>query len=70
MVTKVHYPAETKWKAVQTREEGYSRREVMETLGIRNVTQLKTWMKWYRNGETHRFHQPVGRRYGALQGCG
>ncbi|QOS97467.1 IS3 family transposase [Brevibacterium sp. JNUCC-42] len=45
------------------REEGYSRREVMETLGIRNVTQLKTWMKWYRNGETHRFHQPVGKQY-------
>ncbi|QOS97365.1 transposase [Brevibacterium sp. JNUCC-42] len=63
MVTKVHYPAETKWKAVQMREEGYSRREVMETLGIRNVTQLKTWMKWYRNGETHRFHQPVGKQY-------
>lgn len=63
MGTKVHYPAETKWKAVQMREEGYSQREVMDTLGIQNVTQLKTWMKWYRNGETHRFHQPVGKQY-------
>jgi transposase len=63
MGTKVHYPAETKWKAVEMKMEGYSRREIMETLGIKNITQLKTWMRWYRNGETHRFNQPVGKQY-------
>ncbi len=35
----------------------------MEQLNIRNKTQLKTWMKWYRNGETYRFEQPVGKQY-------
>lgn len=32
-------------------------------LNIRNYTQLKTWMRWYRNGEIHRLHQPVGKQY-------
>lgn len=38
-------------------------KEVMEKLGIRNVTQLKVWMKWYREGELHRLEQPVGKQY-------
>lgn len=35
----------------------------MEQLGIRNKTQLKTWMSWYRKGEVHRLEQPVGKQY-------
>ncbi|WP_373408745.1 hypothetical protein [Brevibacillus laterosporus] len=35
----------------------------MEQLGIEDKNQIKTWMKWYRNGETHRFSQPVGKQY-------
>ncbi|WP_442859338.1 MULTISPECIES: hypothetical protein [Bacillus] len=35
----------------------------MDQLGIKNKTQVKTWMKWYHNGETYRFHQPVGKQY-------
>lgn len=35
----------------------------MEQLNIRNQTQLKTWMNWYRNGEIHRLEQPVGKQY-------
>ena len=38
-------------------------KEVMEQLNIRNKTQLKTWMRWYRNGEIHRLHQPIGKQY-------
>ena len=22
-----------------------------------------TWLRWYKNGETHRFNQPVGKQY-------
>ncbi|WP_342427714.1 hypothetical protein [Paenibacillus sp. FSL L8-0158] len=35
----------------------------MEQLGIRNKTQLKTWMRWYRKGEVHRLEQPLGKQY-------
>jgi len=35
----------------------------MELLNIRNETQLKTWMRWYRAGELQRLEQPVGKQY-------
>ena len=63
MVTRVHYPAEIKWKAIEMKEAGYTNHTIMETLGIKNKSQLKTWMRWYRMGQTHRFEQPVGKRY-------
>lgn len=42
---------------------GHSTCEIMKVLGIKNDTQIGTWMNWYRNGETHRFEQPVGKQY-------
>jgi transposase-like protein len=63
MATRVSYPVEVKMKAIQMRLAGVPRRQVMEQLGIRNVTQLKLWMKWYREGEVHRLKQPVGKQY-------
>ncbi|TVZ81246.1 hypothetical protein FB379_11745 [Aeribacillus composti] len=44
------------------KQAGYTNREIMETLGIKNKTQM-TWMRWYKHGETHRFSQPVGKQY-------
>ena len=38
-------------------------KEVMEELNIRNYAQLKTWMRWYWNGEIHRVYQRVGKQY-------
>ncbi|KAA0781861.1 IS3 family transposase, partial [Bacillus sp. BB081] len=38
-------------------------RTIMEKLGIKNVSQIKTWMKWYRTDQTYRFQQPVGKQY-------
>ena len=35
----------------------------MDTLGIKNVSQAKTWWQWYQNDELYRFHQPVGKQY-------
>lgn len=63
MVTRVHYPAEIKRKAIEMKEAGYTNHTIMETLGIKNKSQLKRGMKWYRMGQTHRFEQPVGKQY-------
>lgn len=53
--TRVHYPEETKWKVIEMKKDSYSDRAIMEKLGIKNVSQIKTWMKWYRTGQTYRF---------------
>ncbi|MDN4073902.1 hypothetical protein [Fictibacillus terranigra] len=37
-----------------------TQRSVHERYGIKNNTQIKTWMKWYRENELHRFDQPMG----------
>jgi transposase len=63
LATRVSYPVEVKLKAIELRTAGVPVREVMDQLNIRNKTQLKVWMKWYRNGETHRLGQPVGKQY-------
>ena len=63
MGTRVSYPVEVKMKAIEMRLAKVPVKEIMEELNIRNYTQLKTWMRWYRNGEIHRLHQPVGKQY-------
>lgn len=35
----------------------------METLGIKNDSQIYTWMKWHENKELCRFYQGVGKQY-------
>ncbi len=63
MATRVSYPVEVKLKAIEMRLAGIPVKEVMNELNIKNVTQLKVWMKWYREGELHRLDQPVGKQY-------
>ncbi|MED2142222.1 IS3 family transposase, partial [Bacillus thuringiensis] len=63
MKTRVHYPEEIKWKVIEMKKDGYSNRTIMEKFGIKNVSQIKTWMKWYRTSQTYRFQQPVGKQY-------
>ncbi|WP_371514482.1 IS3 family transposase [Solibacillus sp. R5-41] len=63
MGTRVSYPVEVKMKAIEMRLANVPVKEVMEELDIRNYTQLKRWMHWYRNGEMHRLKQPVGKQY-------
>ncbi|HFU6607953.1 helix-turn-helix domain-containing protein, partial [Bacillus paranthracis] len=48
MKTRVHYPEKIKWKVIEMKKDGHSNRTIMEKLGIKNVSQIKTWMKWYR----------------------
>ena len=57
MGTRVN-PVEIKMKAIEMRLAGVPERVVMDELGIRNKTQLQTWLRWYRNGEMHRLEQP------------
>jgi transposase-like protein len=63
MGTRVSYPVEVKMKAIEMVLAKVPVKEVLEELNIRNRTQLRTWMRWYRNGEIHRLHQPVGKQY-------
>lgn len=45
------------------KKEGYSNCTIIETLGIKIVSKIKTWMKWYRTDQTYRFQKPVGKQY-------
>ena len=63
MKKRVAYPIEVKEAAIQMKLEGKTTREIMDVLNIRSKTQVKTWWKWYRNGESYRFSQGVGKQY-------
>lgn len=58
------YSSETKWAVVKDKMNGQlTNQEIMEKHGIKNVAQIKVWMKWYRNNEIYRFDQPIGKQY-------
>ncbi|PRR89433.1 IS3 family transposase [Bacillus atrophaeus] len=63
MGTRVSYPVEVKQKAVEMRLAGVPMKEIMQELNIKNKTQIKTWVRWHKAGDTHRFEQPVGKQY-------
>lgn len=58
------YSGETKWAVVKEKMSGeLTTKEIMEKYGIKNKSQIETWMRWYRANETHRFDQPIGKQY-------
>ncbi len=63
MGTELSYPVEAKQKAVEMRLAGVPMKEIMQELNIKNKTQVQTWVRWYKAGDTHRFEQPVGKQY-------
>ncbi|WP_336183946.1 IS3 family transposase [Bacillus sp. 205(2023)] len=63
MGTRVSYPIEVKQKAVEMRLAGVPTKEIMQELNIKNKTQVQTWVRWHKAGDTHRFEQPVGKQY-------
>ncbi|QNV51826.1 hypothetical protein GE573_00724 [Bacillus velezensis] len=63
MRARVSYPVEVKQKAVEMRLAGVPVKEIMQELNIKNKTQVQTWVRWYKAGDTHRFEQPVGKQY-------
>ncbi|MHC2453359.1 transposase, partial [Bacillus altitudinis] len=54
---------EVKQKAVEMRLAGVPMKEIMQELNIKNKTQVQTWVRWHKTGDTHRFEQPVGKQY-------
>ncbi|WP_236828961.1 hypothetical protein [Bacillus thuringiensis] len=44
------------------KQEGFKNKEIMDALGIKNVAHIRTWMNWYREDETYRFEQSIGRQ--------
>lgn len=64
IMVKVSYPSEIKWAVVKAKLAGeMTNKEIMERYEIKNVSQIKTWMRWYKNNELYRFEQPVGKQY-------
>jgi transposase len=63
MGTRVSYPVEINMKAVEMRLAGVPVKEIMNELNIKSRSQVKTWVRWYKSEETHRFEQPVGKQY-------
>lgn len=58
------YSSEVKWAVVKDKMSGeLTNKEIMDKYGIKNVSQIKTWMKWYRENQIHRFDQPIGKQY-------
>jgi len=58
------YSSEVKWAVVKEKLSGkLTNREIMEKYGIKNSSQIKTWMKWYRDNQVHRYNQPIGKQY-------
>ncbi|MED4381760.1 helix-turn-helix domain-containing protein, partial [Bacillus licheniformis] len=54
MGTRVHYAEEVKWEVIKMKQAGMTNKEIMEQLGIKNKTQIKTWMRWYKTGQSYR----------------
>ena len=54
-------------KAYLNGEGGYKfiskKYNISNKLHVKNKSQIMTWLRWYKNGETHRFNQPVGKQY-------
>ena len=42
--------------------------DISDKLHVKNKSQIMTWLRWYKNGETHRFHQQVGKQYSYEKG--
>ena len=57
------YTREVKLKAVEMRLAGIPVKEIMEKLNIKSESQVYIWYYWHRDGEFHRFDQPVGKQY-------
>lgn len=61
MGKKNAYSEEVKMAVIEMKLSGeYSNREIF---GITNVTQVKRWMQWYREGQQYRLAQGIGKQY-------
>ena len=57
-----HYPKEVKLEAVRMFfEEGKTRAEITEALGLRSEGRVETWTRQYRREGIEAFNKPIGR---------
>lgn len=64
-----YYPEEVKQAVIQMKLSGkYTNREIMDRHQIKNKSQIKTWMRWFRKGESHRLAQLPGKQYSYNKG--
>ena len=56
-MVKKAYSVETKLACIEMKKVDKSNKVIMDALGVKNASQVKTWWRWYR------FHQPVGKQY-------
>jgi len=58
------YSSEIKWAVVKEKLSGeLTTKEIMEKYGIKNKSQVETWMRWYQSNELYRFDQRIGKQY-------
>jgi len=66
---KRFYPEEVKQAVIQMKLSGdFTNQEIMDLYQIKNVSQIKTWMKWFKADEGHRLAQPIGKQYAFNKG--
>ena len=46
-MVKKAYSVETKLGCIEMKKAGKSNKVIMETLGIKNDSQIYTWMRWH-----------------------
>ena len=46
-MVKKAYSVETKLACIELQKTGKSIKYIRDTLGIKNVSQVKTWWQWY-----------------------
>ena len=57
-----HYPKELKLEAIRMFfEEGMTRAEIREALGLRSAGRVKIWVQRYRREGVAAFNKPIGR---------
>lgn len=59
-MVKKAYSVETKLACIEMKKVDKSNKVIMDALGVKNASQVKTWWRWYQNDELYRFHQPWG----------
>lgn len=62
-MSKQAYPYGVKLACIEMKKAGKTNKVIKETLGIKNDSQIYTWLKWSENQEFYRLHQPVGKQY-------
>ncbi|WP_117161164.1 transposase [Paraliobacillus sp. X-1268] len=68
---KKFYTEEVKQEVIEMKlSKKYTNKQIMVKLVIRNKTQIKTWMRWYRQGAEHRLSKSIGKQYSFGKGPG